>query len=388
MQPYDFIIAGGGVAGLSLAYALIHSPLRDRSVLIVERDDKTRNDRTLSFWSDRPTPFDDIVYRAWDRLRVAGEDCEQVFDLGVYRYQVIRGIDFYRFVHRALADYPNVTLLRGTVERIEDGPDAASVIVEGRRYAGRWVFDSVFTLARFRPDPAACTLRQHFRGWLIETDEDVFDPQAATFMDFRTPQQQDVRFFYVLPFSRRQALVEYVLHGPDQTGPALHTYIRNVLGVRRYRIVWQESGVTPLTDWRFPRRAGQRVMTIGVQGGRVKPSTGYAFARILDDSQAIVRSLVHSGQPFDVPDSPWFYYLCDKLMLHVMKQRAEAICPLLIALFRHNPIERVFRFLNESTAPLANLLLTGSLVPAICAQAIRIPHPWRGWRSALGLPGR
>lgn len=33
---YDFIIAGGGAAGLSLAYHLMRSPLRERSILIVD----------------------------------------------------------------------------------------------------------------------------------------------------------------------------------------------------------------------------------------------------------------------------------------------------------------------------------------------------------------
>jgi 2-polyprenyl-6-methoxyphenol hydroxylase-like FAD-dependent oxidoreductase len=38
MKHYDFIMAGGGLAGLSLAYHLVRSPLRDRSILVVDRD--------------------------------------------------------------------------------------------------------------------------------------------------------------------------------------------------------------------------------------------------------------------------------------------------------------------------------------------------------------
>jgi lycopene beta-cyclase len=37
MQHYDLIIAGGGAAGLSLAYHLLLSPLRNRSILIVDK---------------------------------------------------------------------------------------------------------------------------------------------------------------------------------------------------------------------------------------------------------------------------------------------------------------------------------------------------------------
>ena len=61
MTPYDIILVEAGLAGLSLAHQLINSPLRDRSILIVDPDPKERNDHTWSYWSDRPTPFDDIA---------------------------------------------------------------------------------------------------------------------------------------------------------------------------------------------------------------------------------------------------------------------------------------------------------------------------------------
>ena len=50
MTKYDYIIAGGGLSGLSLAYYLNHSTLRNKSVLIIDQDDKTKDDRTWSFW--------------------------------------------------------------------------------------------------------------------------------------------------------------------------------------------------------------------------------------------------------------------------------------------------------------------------------------------------
>jgi 2-polyprenyl-6-methoxyphenol hydroxylase-like FAD-dependent oxidoreductase len=48
---YDFAILGGGAAGLSLALALMRSPLKDRSILIVEKDAKDKDPRS-SRWKD------------------------------------------------------------------------------------------------------------------------------------------------------------------------------------------------------------------------------------------------------------------------------------------------------------------------------------------------
>ncbi|MGC9400323.1 MAG: lycopene cyclase family protein [Anaerolineae bacterium] len=92
MPPYDFIIAGDGLAGLSLACHLVHSPLRDRRILIVDMDPQKSNDRTWGYWSERPLLFDEAVYHTWDHLQIAGAGGGRTLPLGRYRYHVIRGI--------------------------------------------------------------------------------------------------------------------------------------------------------------------------------------------------------------------------------------------------------------------------------------------------------
>lgn len=381
MTSYDVIIAGGGVAGLSLAHHLVHSPLRDRSILIVDRDRETCTDRALSFWADGPTGFEGAEYRTWDRLRVAGPGFESTAALDGYRYAMIRGADFCRFTHAALADCPNVDFVQGTVGAISEGEGGACVTVGAQdgapaTFRGQWVFDSRFSAAEFAaPLARARSFRQYFLGWEIETETDAFDPQVPVFMDFRPPQRDGITFGYVLPFSARRALVEYVQmsRSPAAYGPLLKSYIESTLGIDRYQIHAREGGASPITDWAFPRRAGRHTMTIGTRGGRIKPSSGYAFTRIQRDSAAIVRSLLTSGHPFDVPRDPRFYRLCDALMLRVLDQRAEWLVPLFATLFARNPIERVFRFLDEQASPAANARLTLSLLPDVIGQMLARP---------------
>jgi lycopene beta-cyclase len=359
---YDIIIAGGGVAGLSLAHRLALGPLRGQSMLVADRSPKDRNDRTLSFWTDHPTPFDAIVCRSWSRLRFVSDGFARELPLGAYRYCMLRGLDLYQFVHEALAQQPGVEQVRGVVDAVEDSSDGASVVIDGRRVTGRWVFDSRFTPAAFRLDPARThALWQHFTGWVVETATPAFDPDAATMFDLRTPQEGELRFFYTLPFSEQRALVEYVTLSPARADEAVRRYLDECLGLRDYRIAPQEGGLNPLTDYVFPRRLGAHVMAVGTLGGRVKPTSGYAFARILRDSEAIAGSLERCGHPFDVPAEGRLYRILDSALLDVMQRRGEQAKPILEALFRKNSAGRIFRFLDEETSPVENVRLAASL---------------------------
>ncbi len=363
-RQYDFIIAGGGLAGLSLAYHLIQSNLRDRAILIIEPQRKEQNDRTWCFWTNQPTLFDEIVCRSWNQLQFKSADWEGVIDLRDYRYQMIRGIDFYRLVQRALSNRENVEFAHTRADRIEDDENGVRVFTDTQVFHGRWAFDSRFDLSQFKPDLSRYHyLQQHFKGWWIETPNKSFDPQAATLFDFRTEQKNDVRFFYVLPLSERQALIEYVLLGGAEYDRELTTYMETVLGIQDYRILAREGGVNPLTDCPLPRRAGKRIMTIGVAGGRVKPTSGYAFTRIQQDSAAMVDSLRRTDAPFNVPAGSRYYRLCDSLMLQLMYRHGAGIQSLFADLFKNNPVERVFHFLDERASPRENLALMASLPP-------------------------
>ncbi len=370
MNEYDFIIAGGGVAGLSLACQLVHSAFAGRSILIIDKEHKTRNDRTLCFWASQSTPFDGVVCRTWAEIQVVSETSESIIDLKDYRYEMIRGIDYYEYARHQLAGYPNVQFVYGTIESVEDSTDSASVCVEGQSYSGRWVFDSRFRSSDLHPDGTYHSLQQHFKGWEIETLDPAFDPRIATLFDFRTPQQGELRFFYVLPLSEKRALIELVTLSHEHFDQAFKAYVEGVLRLQHYRVVSEEGGITPLTDYSFPRRAGKHIMNIGIRGGRIKATSGYGFARIQHDSAAIVESLRRRGHPFDVPPDPAFFRLCDSLMLHVMAHQGDRMQSLFTTMFQNNPPGRVLRFLDERTSIFENLALMLSFPPGLFLQAL------------------
>lgn len=368
MKRYDFIIIGAGASGLSLACHLAASPLHDRSILLVERSLHAHPNRTWAFWErvgsplGGPVPCSDIAFHTWRRLLVATPGRTLALRTHPYRYRAIHSADFHRSAYERLSTFPNIEFLEGGVQAVADGQDAARISAGGAEYQGQWVFDSRFGLAGFHPGRRYHYLRMQIRGWHIETQHPSFDPQVATFLDFRTPQIGQTRFLYVLPSDSHHALVEHVacipataklLHEHEEE-QALKHYIEHTLGVAGYAVVNQEDGVNPLTDCPFPRRwsPSSRVMSIGIAGGMLKPSTGFAFARIQRDSAAIVRSLLEHGHPFAVPRARWPYRLFDPLALWAMAGHGERVGSLLSALFRIGRTARILSFLDETGMPL------------------------------------
>lgn len=367
MHDYDYVMAGGGMAGLSLAHAIVTGPDPQARILIADPETKGDNDRTWCFWAREEGPFEEIVSSRWPRLRFAAHDWMRDFDLGDYEYRMIRGADFYRATLDALEAAPRVEFLREAVTTISDTCEGVEVGTDGGRFSARFAFDSRFDPAEYeqRSGPHHY-LKQHFLGWTVETSDDRFDPQIATLFDFRTPQHGEMRFVYVLPFSPRRALVEYTLFSADLLSDeeyvtGLESYLRDVLGLRDYRVVERERGVIPMTDEPVRRRQGAHTLAIGTRGGTVKASTGYAFARTQRDTAAIVGSIERHGHPFSLPRLPRRFRALDTTLLQVMYRRGELSEAAFTAMFRNNPIERMLRFLDERSTVRQTLAIMASV---------------------------
>jgi lycopene beta-cyclase len=371
VSDYDYVLVGGGAAGLSLAYHLVQEPrLAGQRVLLIEPEPKDQNDRTWSFWSAQPGLFDHLAVGEWTKIAYRSPGFSQVLQLQEYRYRTIRGLDFYQFVQQALAARPaQFTLVRGTVADLtETATGVVARTATGEEYRARYAFDSRPPTIERRPEKYRYLL-QHFVGWEIETDHDVFNPDVMEFMDFRGPQHHEARFIYVLPFGPRRALVEYTLFSAQVLEKAEYEkyiidYLHNTLGLtsNQYRITAEEIGAIPMTDHPLPARAGARIINLGTRAGRAKPSTGYAFQRIQAQSGRLVAALAATGHPpADPTGDRWQFHWFDTLLLDIMQRQGETTRDLFAQLFRRNPVERVLRFLDEKTSWADNLRIMNSV---------------------------
>lgn len=368
LSNYDYIIAGAGCAGLSLAYHLQqYADLQNSSILIVDREPKQKNDRTWSFWAKTPTLFDDIIYQSWNQLAFRSPTFTDLLDLGEWRYNTIRGIDFYQKTTKALQKNPRIHWLYGEIEAITSTKSKASIQVKGKTYQANWLFNSCFDAKKIQSNLTKYHyLKQHFKGWVIETPTVKFATSFATLFDFCTPQEEAVRFFYVLPFSNKKALIEYTVFSEkvlthQAYEEKLKGYIHDFLGIKDYTITEEEVGVIPMTNFPFERKNGERIMNIGTLGGQCKASSGYTFFRIQQDSQRIATSLLKTKQPFHGIQSPKRYSLYDTMLLNIMKNKGGKIAAIFADMFKNNPTARIFKFLNEETTLVEDVKVMASV---------------------------
>jgi lycopene beta-cyclase len=368
-NTYNYIIAGGGMAGLSLAFYLNkNSHFKDKSILIIDRDEKNTNDHTWCFWETGFSPFEEIIFKQWKGVWFHGTDnFSQFLDLQDYSYKMIRAIDFYEYIFSTLKQNPNITFLHADILEVTENVKTD----KGDFHASEFVFDSCF---RSNYDnPKFHNMLQHFKGWVIETTKPVFKVNEPILFDFRTEQKDELRFVYVLPYSETKALIEFTIFSDNLITDAeyefyLKKYIEETLKVGEYQIKTDEYqisetefGIIPMSDEIHEVSPMTKVIRIGTSGGYVKASTGYTFQRSQRFLQNLVSSLASNSVISNgMKPNPWKGFL-DTVLLNVMLKNRTPQDRVFTGFFKHNKASKVLRFLDEDTSFFEDIMFINTV---------------------------
>ena len=383
---YDMIFLGGGCATMSLLLRLLRSgQFTGHRFLIVDRDGKTTNDRTWCFWEKGAGYFEEVIHRQWEELTFFSSDFSSLLQLNGYRYKMIRGMDFYSYCQKILTSSGQVEWVNASISDLSRSDDQLKLY--GTTESGEsfsWdlsatlVFNSIYKPAV--TSRSQVDLLQHFKGWVIETVDPVFDPHRATLMDFRVSQQEGTTFVYVMPFSERRALVEFTLFTADLLTPAayeqgLRDYIETQLGVKQYAVTEEEFGIIPMTTRSFSFFQ-DGLFNLGTAGGQTKASSGYTFQSIQKQSDRIASALIQTmATGSSRPDSlstaaewlqqlqadPARFHFYDRVLLHVLAAGYWPGDKVFSRLFARNPASQIFRFLDNETNLSEELAIISSL---------------------------
>lgn len=366
-NQFDFIIAGMGASGLSLAMQLKKSNVSFNKILLIDRDLKNKNDRTWCFWTKEQNAwYQDIVFKTWNQFEFKSNSFQKRFDIQPFSYQMIKGIDFYEYCLDEIRKDVRFEIRTEEILELKSENNLGILVAKSGIYQANYIFNSAFRNNRIQKKDINYV--QHFKGWVIETETDSFDETCPVFMDFRTKQFKDCRFFYVIPFSKNKALVEYTGFSPKQIPSEeydanLKNYIETKLNIQQYTIHETEYGEIPMMESAFVNPYGNNIINIGTAGGNSKPSTGYTFYFIQKSIRKIVSQLENNQSITAIKTNQKFKFY-DKVLLDVIDKNKLEADVLFASLFENNRILTLLSFLNEETSLLNDLEIFNS-VPRI-----------------------
>ena len=110
MKEFDYIIIGGGCAGLSLAYELeVHKKLKNKKLAIIDPRTNYKRDKTWSYWKVINHNFEDCVKKSWSRFYVTDKSRNNnETDCSLYPYQSIDSEKFYKKILEKLKKNKNI----------------------------------------------------------------------------------------------------------------------------------------------------------------------------------------------------------------------------------------------------------------------------------------
>ena len=370
---YDYIITGGGAAGLLLALRLSQDTyFDDKQVLVIDASSKDQNDRTWCFWSKEDTIIDDAISYRWENVLFKSPWLTKSEQTQPYTYKKVRSIDFYNHVHNILSTKSNITQLCDRVVDIQEGDGYASVKTATSTYTGKQVFNSILFDQRYKNNTKYPLINQHFVGWTVKTNKDVFDPSQATFMDFDIPQKGNTRFMYLLPIAKNEALLEYTLFSKDLLEREAYTHgikeYLDGLGVKKFDVIEEEYGCIPMTCYPFWTNNSTHINHIGIAGGWAKASTGYTFRNAMIKTKDIVNQL-RSGTAIKTKSKTRFW-LYDLLLLDILNTNNAIGSKLFSEMFQNNRLQEIFAFLDEDTKNLGDLKTIWSMPKGVFIKAL------------------
>ncbi|MBK9733626.1 MAG: lycopene cyclase [Saprospiraceae bacterium] len=348
---YDFIITGTGAAGLMVAYRMsLDSYFEGKKILLIDRDNKTSNDRTWCYWEKGTGEWDFLLAKTWENIYFGSKNYSGLISLGGYKYKMLRSSDFYSFVYKILRQNPQFEFVTDDVVNISETNNGVMIETKYNQYHAKKVFNSILDTSIIASQNKFPYLKQHFVGWFVKAVSPVFKENQATFMDFKIHQKGNTRFMYVLPTSPYEALIEYTLFSEkllkiEEYEEEIKLYLTN-LGVSDYKITEKEQGNIPMTSYPFEKNNSLNLMQIGSAGGWTKASTGYTFAKIAKNTKALIEYIKYHDdfRKFYCKNRYWYF---DLIFLDVLHRNNELGSVVFSSIFKDNDIKDVFMFLDE-----------------------------------------
>lgn len=377
---YHYTIVGAGASGLWLAYEMLIKGLLERETLcIVENDLDKKNDRTWCYWAEKPINPIEINSKSWNFIfNESFPDNSE--SLSPFKYYHIRSQDFYSAIKNELSKCKNINWKFEEVIEIKEIHNHIEIHSLSNFWFSERIFSSIHFTKRenksyYKSVPSAIELKknnslfiwQSFYGWRIKTHQPFFNDTRMSMMNFNVDQGNHTQFIYELPFSEKEALIEMTRFGTEKiTKNEAEIELRKWMNFKEvdFEIEEFEVGAIPMTNAfdAQPKtlKENERVIFIGTPAGAIKPTTGYGFKRMQEYSELLCLALASKNKiPCMLRKRRFRIY--DILLLQILIDKPEKGKFIFEELFKHQPIKRILKFLDEDTTLIEEIQIFSKL---------------------------
>ena len=359
IKKYDYIICGAGLSGLILSHKIINDRYFDnKSVLIIDKDLSHRDHKTWCFWEEKESIWNDYVVKAWSNICFKSTNIVKETHLENITYKMIKSVFFFESIINKIKNEKNFTIIEDEIVEIKESI-VVKVKTKSNEFESDFIFNSLFDLNTLKSSYPL--LIQHFKGWTIKTKNKYFDDKKATIMDFSIDQKNETRFFYILPVSSNEALIEYTLFSKKELSDfeydqEISNYLKDK-GISDYKITSNEKGVIPMTCFDYSKYNTKNLINIGTSGGWTKPSTGYTF-KFIDKKSSQLLIFMEKNDDFRKFNKKTRFWYYDRIFLDVLYYQNHLGSHLFERLFKNNKIEKIFKFLDNESSLIDDLKIT------------------------------
>lgn len=357
MQEYDYIFAGVGLSSLVLLNKLYEAELiLNKRILLIDPNLNNTSQKHICFWNNADDELlDPYTLKSWRTISVAESgDRKSNFHLNS-AYQLLNFSKFKRSVLSKIASLEGTKVSHSKVDHIAY-QDQLVTDGHGNTHRYKFLFNSIHS---FEAD-----FLQQFMGYVIECEEDSFNFDRVTLMDFSNePKLDAIEFEYILPYTEKRALVEYTLLTRElKPWNELENILKDQLSKKypNFKIVDSEQGAIPMTVHSPKKTKFKNVIELGIGAGMQRASSGYLLNQAIDYANYI-SSCLRAGKvikPFQFSARVRFY---DKVFLRVMLDFPGQVPTYFYSMFRKMGGNRMFDFLSGKTSLVQEIQLMKAL---------------------------
>ncbi len=368
----SILILGAGCSGTAMALALRRKGFCGQLTLIDSRSAFDREQRWCFWAHEVGEELAPLIRHQWEHWKVYHDTVKARRSSGAMAYHEIYAPDYFRKMHGLLESEPNTRLCLGhSVRSLVVSRSCVAVTTDQDTFRADRVIDTR-NLPTMPQKSESVNLGQSFLGRHIKASPGTFDRAAFTWMDFRLPQTNGALWFgYVLPYSDTEALVEVAAIWKARPSADVHEKqlraYEELLGINTCQVLRCEEGFIPMQSEVRPVKISSRHYQTGIMGGCARPSSGYAFLRIQQQTDALASHLVR-GTP--VPSWKLRPMLLDRIFLQALQDQPLEVGRALATLLARMQAKALLAFFNEQSSLWQDFLALACLPKVLFSKAL------------------